>query len=306
MNLFGIKGKLFYLCGELKQDNMSNRIQEVLNETGLNWTVRKESIITESGIEVPKQKAIIREDTNKVLSVHSETYFPFQNHQLVETLEKVSKQTGLPIHRGGFFGDGEKVFVQLKSNDMKLGDDKIEGYITGINSFDGSTSFAFGPSNITISCRNTFFASFRQIQTKVRHTKNMEVKIEDIIKRLENVKKEEEMVFDNIKKLSETRMTKEQEDWVTRTLFNIMNDVDLQDEESLSTVTRNKLSRFEIDLNGEIKQKGDSLWGLFSGVTKYTTHSMNKGNTSRNEENKMMGVYGERERHIFNRLVEMV
>lgn len=285
---------------------MSNRIKEVLDQTGLNWTVRTENILTESGLEVPKQKAIIREDTNTVLSVHSDGYFPYQNHQLIETLDKVSKQIGLPIHRGGYFGDGEKVFIQLKSNDLKLGTDRVEGYITGVNSFDGSTSFAFGPSNITISCRNSFFAAFHTLNTKVRHTKNMVMKIDDICRSLEGVIEEEKTMFDNIKRMSETRMTKEQEDWVTRTLFNIMKDVDLEDEESLSSITRNKLSRFEIDLNGEIKEKGDSLWGLFSGVTKYTTHSMNKGNTTANEENKMFSTYGNREREIFRELVELV
>ena len=281
----------------------TNRIQDVLNETNLNWTVREESLTTQSGIIIPKQKAIVRDDTNEVLSIHGEGYYPYQNHQLIELLDKVSQQSGLPIHRGGLFGNGEKVFIQLKSNDMKLGNDRIEGYITGINSFDGTTSLAFGPSNITISCQNTFFAAFRNLNAKVRHTKNMEMRIDDICRGLEGVLEEEKIMFEDIKKLSETKMTKKQEDWVTRTLFNIMKDVDMNDEKSVSTVTRNRLSRFYIDLNGELKEKGDNLWGLFSGVTKYTTHSLSKGD---NSENKMFGTYGQREREIFKELVELV
>lgn len=283
--------------------SQENRTQQVLDQVGLNWTVREESITTESGIIVPKSKAIIREDTNTVLSVHGDGYFPYQNHQMVELLDKVSQQVGLPIHKGGYFGDGEKVFLQLKSNDLKLGNDRVEGYITGVNSFDGSTSLAFGPSNITISCQNSFFAAFRNLNAKIRHTKNMEMRIDDICRGLEGVLEEEKEMFEDIKKLSETKMTKKQEDWVTRTLFNIMKDVDLNDEEAVSTVTRNRLSRFYVDLNGEIKEKGDNLWGLFSGVTKYTTHSLSKGD---NSENKMFGTYGQRERQIFKELVELV
>ena len=281
----------------------SNRIQDVLNQTNLNWTVREESLTTQSGIIIPKQKAIVRDDTNEVLSIHGEGYYPYQNHQLIELLDKVSQQSGLPIHRGGLFGNGEKVFIQLKSNDMKLGNDRIEGYITGINSFDGTTSLAFGPSNITISCQNTFFGAFRSMDTKVRHTKNMVMRVEDICRGLERVIDEESKMFEEIKMLSETRMTKQNEDWVTRTLFNIMKDVDMNNEEQVSSVTRNKLTRFYVDLNGELKEKGDNMWGLFSGVTKYTTHSMNKGD---NSENKMFGTYGNRERQIFKQLVEMV
>ena len=281
----------------------SNRIQDVLNETNLNWTVREESLTTQSGIIIPKQKAIVRDDTNEVLSIHGMGYYPYQNHQLIELLDKVSQQSGLPIHRGGMFGNGEKVFIQLKSNDMKLGNDRIEGYITGINSFDGTTSLAFGPSNITISCQNTFFGAFRSMDTKVRHTKNMVMRVEDICRGLEKVIDEESKMFEDIKMLSETRMTKQNEDWVTRILFNIEREVDMNNEKQVSSVTRNKLNRFYVDLNGELKEKGDSMWGLFSGVTKYTTHSMNKGD---NSENKMFGTYGNRERHIFKQLVEMV
>jgi len=283
--------------------SQENRTQQVLNKVGLNWTVREESITTESGIIVPKSKAIIREDTNTVLSVHGDGYFPYQNNQMVDLLDKVSQQVGLPIHKGGYFGGGEKVYLQLKSNDLKLGNDRVEGFITGVNSFDGSTSLAFGPSNITISCQNSFFAAFRNLNAKIRHTKNMEMRIDDICRGLEGVLVEEKEMFEDIKKLSETKMTKKQEDWVTRTLFNIMKDVDLNSDKDVSTVTRNRLSRFYVDLNGEVKEKGDNLWGLFSGVTKYTTHSLSKGD---NSENKMFGTYGQRERQIFKELVELV
>ena len=293
----------FIFVKDLNLINMENRIDNVLNQTGLNWTVRQESLTTESGIIIPKQKAIVREDTNEVLSIHGEGYYPFQNHQLIETLDRVSQQIGLPIHKGGSFGNGQKVFIQLKSNDLKLGNDRIEGFITGINSFDGSTSLAFGPSNVTISCQNTFFAAFRSMDTKVRHTKNMVLRVDEICRGLERVIEEEQVMFQDIKRMSETRLNKKQEDWVTRTLFNIMKDVDLNNEEQVSTVTRNKLTRFYVDLNGELREKGDNLWGLFSGVTKYTTHSLTKND---NTEVKMFGKVGVTEQSIFNKLVELV
>jgi hypothetical protein len=63
------------------------------------------------------------------------------------------------------------------------------------------------------------------------------------------------------------------------------------------------MSKFYVDLNGEINQKGDNLWGLFSGVTKYTTHGMKKGD---NSENKIFGKTGNIERQIFEDLVQMV
>jgi len=281
----------------------NGRITDILNKSNLNWSVRSEAITTESGIILDGYNAIVRDDTNTPLSVRSDGYHPYQNYQLIELLDRVSQQTGLELKKGGHFKEGARVYIQLKSNDLKLGNDRIEGYMTGINSFDGSTSLAFGPSNITISCQNSFFAAFREMNTKIRHTKNMVIKVDEVCRSLENVLQEEKKVFDSIVQLSETRYDDLFKDNVVKKLFNIAKDVDLKDEEALPSVTRNKLSRFYIDLNGELQQKGDNLWGLFSGVTKYTTHSLSKDD---NTEAKMFGVYGKREQGIFNEMVELV
>jgi len=283
---------------------MSNRIEQVLNETGLNWTVREESMVTASGIVIPDRKALIREDNNEVLSVHGDGYQAYQNYQLVELLDRVSNQIGLPIHSGGLFGEGKKVFIQLKSNDISLGSDKVVGYITGINSFDGSTSLAFGPSNLTISCQNKFFAVFKALETKIKHTKNMELRIDDVCKGMEVAMKEEAKMFETIKRMFETEFGAKERDYVTKTLFNVKDDVNLMQIDSVSTTTRNRITTFEHDLLRELKEKGNTLWGLFSGVTRYTTHSLGKGNDS--TENKMFGTYGNRERQIFANLSELV
>ena len=281
----------------------NNRVNQFLDRTGLNWKVRTEGLQTSSGIIIPDKIGIVREDDSTILGIHSNGYLPYQNDQMMELLFKVSQQTGLDVHKGGSFGGGRKVFVQLKSNDLTLGTDRIEGYVTGINSFDGSTSLSFGPSSKTISCQNTFFGVYKDLDSKVRHTKNMELKIDDICRQIEGVVQEETNVFGSIVKMSETRFDDIIKDRVIKSLFNIDRNVDIKDVDSLSTVTQNKLSRFYIDLNGEIQEKGDNIWGLFSGVTKYTTHSIGKGD---NSENKMFGTYGNRERHIFKQLVEMV
>ncbi len=281
----------------------NNRLNQFLDRTDLNWKVRTEGLQTSSGIIIPDKIGIVREDDKTILGIHSNGYVPYQNEQMMELLFKVSQQTGLDVHRGGMFGGGRKVFVQLKSNDLTLGTDRIEGYVTGINSFDGSTSLSFGPSSKTISCQNTFFGVYKDLNSKVRHTKNMELKIDDICRQIEGVVQEEKNVFNSIIQMSETRFDDVIKDRVIKSLFNIDKNVDIKDVDSLSNITQNKLSKFYVDLNGELQEKGDNIWGLFSGVTKYTTHSMGKGD---NSENKMFGTYGNRERQIFKELVHLV
>ena len=280
------------------------RIQNLLESTKLNWNVRTETTQTESGIILPNI-ALVREDTNEILGVHSTNYVPYQNEQLMELLDRVSNYTGLDIHRGGMFGGGKKVFIQLKSNDLRLGNDRIEGFVTGVNSFDGTTSLAFGNSNLTISCQNTFFAAYKNLE-KVRHTKNMVHRVDEICRGIDGIVQEEQQMFDTIKKMSETRFSQETKDRVIKSLFDIDMDIQLvnyHNEDGLSTNVKNKLSRMYIDMGGELQEKCDKVCGLFSGVTKYTTHSLSKDD---NTENKMFGAYGNRERKIFKELSVLV
>jgi hypothetical protein len=282
---------------------MEQRIQNQLDQTNLNWLVNEEKLLTENGLAIDGYKALVRNDNQSVLSIMSDSYYPFQNYELVELLDKVSNQTGLEVVRGGSFKDGRRVWVQLKSGDLRLGNDKIEGYLTGINSFDGSTSLAFGPSNVTISCMNTFFSAFKSLETKIRHTKNMTIKVDEFCRSIEGLLEEEQVLFENIKKLSNESFTDKIKDSVIRNLFNIKPEVDINDDEQTTTNLKNKLSKFYVDLDGEINQKGNNMWGLFSGVTKYTTHSLSKND---NTEAKMFDVYGQREKQIFRELVELV
>jgi len=141
----------------------------------------------------------------------------------------------------------------------------------------------------------------------------MELRIDDICRGVDTLIEEEKVMFNKIIRMSETGMgtvtnlkTKELKDRVVQTLFDVNMDVDLDNylnSNMLSTIKKNRISRFYVDLNGELKEKGDNLWGLFSGVTKYTTHSISKKD---NSENKMFGLYGKKERQIFNDISSLV
>lgn len=276
--------------------------QEMLDTTSLNWGVRNEKLVTESGIIVPKKIALVREDNNDILGIHGDGYAAFQNHELMELLHKINLSTGLELKGSGSFGGGARVFIQLKSDDLKLGADRIEGFLTGINSHDGSTSLAFGNSNVTISCQNSFWKSFKQVQTKMKHTVNMKFKIEEILRSVDILLKEEKETFAKIVKMSEMQIHPQLIDLVKQKLFDLDKEEKLDD---ISTRKQNQIIRFDMDLKTEMDGKGDNLWGLFSGVTRYTTHSASK-ESEKNQENKMFGRIGNTERMLFHQFAEMV
>lgn len=282
-------------------------VKENLTASNLNWTVRSENLVTTGGLPVGG-KAIIRNDNNTILGVHGNDYQPYQNEQLFELLYKITQSTGLELHNDGLFGGGKKVYVQFKSSDLKIGDDTVHGFLTGINSFDGTTSLCFGASSLTVSCSNTFYGVMKALQNKIKHTKNMLINLDDVLKRIDQSLIEEKFIFDHIKRFSEVRMTQKEMDAVIRTMFAIPKEQSLTDFDALSTRKQNQIATFKTAAGIEIADKGDNLWGLFSGVTRYTTHNLGgeKFKDDYAEEQKMFGLYGQREKQIFSNLAQLV
>ena len=274
----------------------------MLTKAGLNWKVNSEPIQTVSGILIPDRVALVREDTNKVLGIHTESYVPYDNNELLELLYRISGQSGLQVHTGGSFRGGEKVWFQLKSNDLLLHNDKVEGYISGFNSFDGRNALGFGNASVTVSCQNTFYRGYKEVSSKLRHSSTMRPRIEEILRQIDVLLNEEQTQFAEIKRLGEVRMTNEVKDLITKRLFEISVEERL-DSNEFSTNLKNRLYRFRYDLGIETQQKNSTLWGLFSGVTRYTSHSMKQGKD--NSEGKMFGKTGVIERKIYNELVEI-
>lgn len=275
--------------------------KQILEMTGLDWTVRTEGVKSESGIILPNNIALIRDDNDKPLGVQGKDYVPFQNHELLDLLFRIGNQTGLNLHTGGSFGGGERVWFQLKSGSVRIGDDKVQGYISGFNSFDGTTSLAFGNSNLTISCQNSFFKGYKSVVSRIRHSGFMTERIEMILKEMDLVLQEEKGTFKKIKRMSEVRMTPQVREMVKRMFFEL--DKEEKVDTEYSTRKKNQLIKFDMTLDGEIKEKGDNLWGLFSGVTKYTTHEMKKTD---NTEAKIFGMAGRKERLIWDELSVLV
>lgn len=286
---------------------LANQIDSIQNSFNipqiLNWGVKYETVQTESGIILPNRKAIVRDDNQTVIGLHSDSYTAMDNFQLWEIISKVADLSGHSVAKAGLFNGGGKVWIQLKSDDLSLDGDKVEGFSTAVNSFDGTTLIGFGHTNVTISCRNSFFSAYKELK-KVKHTKNMDNNVEELLRGFEASLKDEKVTFEQIKRMYETQLDKKLVDVVARKLFGVEL-VGTYEDLEVSTKKLNQINKFNEVLQHEIQEKGDNLWGLFSGVTYYTTHEYGhtKGDSM---EQKMFRGIGDNERHIFDFLGQKV
>jgi phage/plasmid-like protein (TIGR03299 family) len=290
------------------QDNANaERVATLLDKFDLRWSVNKEPLYLADGTETPFV-GIVRDDTRKVFTTCKDSYNPYQNSELAELLIRIADIGGYEIHTGGMFKDGAKVYVQLKSGNVIEGigknNDKVIGYTTGINSHDGSTSLKWGSTNITISCQNTFNSASKELTNALRHTNNLHNKVDLYLKEVGLAVREEKSLFEKFIQLSSRPIDSKHIAKVVREVTGvdiILSEADAKDK--YSTYNLNRTTELLECISNEMQQKGETMWGLFSGVTNYTTHVMPVPNRDNARlESKYVGNGG----RIDNRVFELI
>jgi hypothetical protein len=171
---------------------------------------------------------------------------------------------------------GRKVFLQLGiEGDGLVGGDRIKRYVTVIDSNDGSTSLSIGIGDLTMSCANQFFKFYKQGQAKFRHSASLEHRIKEIPFLIETALSHSLRQIEVYNQLADHSITRELADQMVKYLLGFdkvyTSVADLSDK---STRSINKMDELYNCIEGEINDKGLNLWGLHSGVTKFTTHEL--------------------------------
>jgi phage/plasmid-like protein (TIGR03299 family) len=251
----------------------SDAVATLLDKFGLRWSVSKQPLLLPTGEETGFL-GIVRDDNKQTFATCKDGYTPFQNSELAELLIRISEKTGYGINSGGQFNGGGKVYLQLNTgNEIKgLGKNgtSVKGFVTGINGHDGTTALKWGAVNFTICCRNTFAMAQKGLQQSARHTASIYDKVEESIRTITGIADEEKTIFDEFIRLSNVPVTKEHIAKIVRNITDIDITKPTTKEQSAYSVNRSK--ELLTSISTEMGQKGETLWGLFSGVTHYTSH----------------------------------
>ncbi len=259
---------------DLRDASKSDAVAEILDQFGLRWTVSvKPMVLACDALKDTNICGIARDDNNAVFAACKKGYTPFQNSRLAELVIDIAGKAGYTVHSGGMFNDGGKVYLQLKSNqDLNgIGENrsKIIGYVTAINSHDGTHSTKWGNVTHTICCGNTYTLARKKLQNAARHTVGIFGVIDQYLSELEGLHTEMADMYQRFREMA-TRPIGEKE------IAAVVKQVTGYDPKAkeISTYTANRAGDLLVSINGEIKQKGATQWGLFSGVTNYTQYRM--------------------------------
>jgi phage/plasmid-like protein (TIGR03299 family) len=276
----------------------------MLDSFGLNWVVEKQPLLLPSGNE-SGYFGIVRKDTEKVFTTASGQYEVFQNDELAELVQEVAQTLGSNIARGGLFNEGGKVYLQIPMEDKVIGTDVVKRYATAINSHDGTTALRWGASSITISCRNSFNAAAKDLKDSVRHTANMRRAVEESLRAIQGINDADATLYEVFRRMADKQVRQQD---VQRVVDAVVGVDILKSAKSArdeySTRRLNQAQDLSVSISKEMSYKGDNLWGLFSGVTHYTTHKAGRENSR--DVSKMTGSLQKTDQRAFNILAELV
>jgi len=254
-------------------DSQTN--SQILEQYGLNWEVEKKPLFFKNSDSNPvytKEYGLIRTDKDICLGVCKEGYHPFQNKVILETMKEFADRYNFKVSNGGEFSEGKRIYLQIKIDDkLRIGRDTVEEYLFAANSFDKTTQLSFGYTNIVVSCQNTFNRMMKQdVAYKFRHTSNGAVRVLEIPNLFENHFKFREYTNNQFREWADKKV---HQDMIDDLLKHLLETDKIDSPELLTTRKVNILTQLRADIKSELDAKGDTLWGLFNGVTYNANHS---------------------------------
>jgi len=275
---------------------------QILEQNKLNWNVVKKPLMyagecvpgANNGLHSTPYYGIVREDTNEVFTTVSEGYEPTQNHTIIETMQEIAGENNLEIVKALPLHGGRKVVVQMKrpSNNIVIGDQETEQYIYAINGHDATTSLKFGFMNKVIFCQNQFAWLSGNAFSGYRHTKSIQNKVKELPKIL-NFTEEEN-------KIADLQMFSNQS--ANSSLINDLVDyLANTDKLPISTRKANMVTDLSRCIDNEMTRISHTKWGVFNGVTQYTTHMKSSPRREYGQQESILtGACGKMNEKAFN------
>lgn len=238
----------------------------------IDWDICTSPLIINDSIDSKKQ-AILRNDNNQLLGIVGKDYCPLSNTQLMEFTDALTKTGEFELQGFDELNDGKVILAFLKNTNPNL---KINGclneeYMFIGNSFDGTKRFHIGTTSSLARCSNQFASTLKVFSKK--HTSffdTNETMIKNIIK---NYKTKKATLYESFDGMETVRVDESIILKLIKEIYAMLNNDSKSIKQKDWTKSPSMLNlRKCIDL--EMKDLGNNAFGLFNGVTWFTSHEM--------------------------------
>lgn len=253
---------------------------------GFEWDIEQRSIRDVNGEVIKGYKQIIRTDNDYSIAVMQESFTPMTTTEFMNTVETIASKIGADIAGYQDWGNGTTmgrhehvITAQLKITDpLSIAGSKIEGYLTIGVGFDGGRSFYIGHTNEYLRCTNQWGRIVTDFKSRL--TKNNMLRVDQIVKDIEFYREYERNLYKEFQQFEKVKIG---EDVIQECIARIakltveeraMTLEERLDPKNFSKQKLNKMDEIAASLRTECAEVGQNAWGMFNGITHYTTHVM--------------------------------
>lgn len=272
-------------------ENFDAKVNEILVNNGLDFTIEKLPLVapkvsmhvnSEGNLVDSTQYiqspyfALLNTKSGEIINSVKSGYTVSQNKEVVELVLKGMQPFGdqLTVCRGGSLNGGRRIFLQLAiEGDAKVGSDTVKRFVTIIDSNDGSTGLSVGVGDLTMSCTNQFFQFYKSGISRMRHTAALSQRILEIPHLIENALSHSMNTIETYNRFVGVKVDNTVKHQLVKHLIGLCEIDPIRDISEASTRVKNSMDELYKMIAIETAQKGKNLWGLHSGVTRWTTHS---------------------------------
>jgi phage/plasmid-like protein (TIGR03299 family) len=274
---------------------------EILEENGLNWNVTKEKLMyagectpeANNGLHHTDYYGIVREDTGEVFTTVKEGYTPTQNSTIIDTMQSIAGNNDLIITKAVPINGGRKILVQMQKpdNTVHIGGQETKQYVYAINSHDGTSSLRFGFMNQVVFCSNQFAWMSNNGLKGYVHKQSIQDKVSNLPEIL-NFDGQEERIA-QLHEMSFQPITAEQASQMVDYLTGI-DSTQYGWADKYTTRKMNIRENLFTCIQQETSRLGFNKWGLFNGITMYTSHHKSIPNREHGREESVYTGSGQK------------
>jgi hypothetical protein len=288
-----------------------------MKNNAFTWDIQESGILDINGNPIKGYKQITRDDDGSSIAVMKSSFTPMTTQEFSNTAYDVAQQVGGVIKGFKDWNTTDKeinrgaaapvVTCQIEiSEPLEIAGSKIEGFLTLGVGFDGGRSFFIGHTNSYLRCTNEFSSIVKDFTSRL--TKNHMVRVKDIINSVGAYRHYEQKLYENFVKFQSVKVDEKiVQECVARLLSltdeeRAMSSRELEKE--LPAIKLNKRDDILASIRTEMGELGNNAWGLFNGVTYYTTHVMKSRGS--NEMSTMFGAKNTANQIAYNLGLELI
>lgn len=247
---------------------------EAIEAAGLNYTVDKQPVFLADGTEIKDQYATVRTDTKQPLGIVGSKYTVLQNKDAFSFFDAVVSVKEAMYETAGALGLGERIWLlaKLPGYIKTVGEDITEKYLLLTNTHDGSGSVQVMLTPIRVVCQNTLNIGMSRgsNKSKIRHTFNMGMKVEEVRKTLGLINQQFTILEEATQKLAMVDLTNEAlESYIKKTGL-------IPNGEEMSTRAKNIMDEVSaLFVNGkgaDLPGAKGTAWGAFNAIVEYVDY----------------------------------